>query len=124
MSRGAQGPFRGERAAHLDALTRPESAIISGRATGAEGDRVGVAGVSVSNTGVHAESQHGIGLRVQGGELAAEFEGGVLVNGDLTINGQLSAPVVVELLDRVRELEQRVFNLSRRVLQLQTTINR
>jgi hypothetical protein len=46
------------------------------------------------------------------------------VNGDLTIDGQLSAPVVVDLLDRVRELEQRVFNLSRRVLQLQTTINR
>jgi hypothetical protein len=123
MTQGARGPFRGEHAAHLDAFTRPENAIISGRAIGAEGDRVGVAGMSVSNAGVHAQSRYGIGLRGQGGELAAEFDGGVLLHGNLTIEGQLSAPVVADLLDRVRELEERVFYLSRRVLQLQTTIN-
>ena len=124
MSSGAKGPFSGgQHRAHLDALTRPEHAVVSGTATGREGDRVGVSGRSVRNAGVHAISEEGIALRAEGGELAAEFEGGVLVSGDLRIDGELVNRVIDELLERVSKLERQVFFLTRRVTLLQSTIN-
>lgn len=64
-------------------VTTPEGAIQVARAEGEFGDKVALAGFSVSNFGVFASSEQGVGLVARGGELAAQFEGGIEVGGDL-----------------------------------------
>jgi hypothetical protein len=64
-------------------VTTPEGAIQVARAEGEFGDKVALAGFSVSNFGVFASSEQGVGLVARGGELAAQFEGGIEVGGNL-----------------------------------------
>jgi hypothetical protein len=70
-------------------LTTPGAAVKVFRAEGEQGDKVALAAFSVSNLGVFASSEQGVGLFATGGELAAQFEGGVEVTGQLTCDGIL-----------------------------------
>jgi len=70
-------------------LTIPEAAIQVFKAEGEFGDKVAIAGFSVSNFGVFAFSEQGIGLFATGTMLAAQFEGSVTVNGSCEVTGAL-----------------------------------
>ena len=67
----------------------PDHAKLVERATGDTGVLVAIAGFSDTNFGVFASSDSGIGLSATGGQLAAQFNGGVEIDGDcLTTGGQ------------------------------------
>ena len=67
----------------------PDHAKLVERATADTGVLVAIAGFSDTNFGVFASSDSGIGLSATGGQLAAQFNGGVEINGDcLTTGGQ------------------------------------
>jgi hypothetical protein len=68
-------------------LTIPEAAVHLVKAEGEFGDKVAIAGFSVSNFGVYAASEQAVGLFAAGAELAARFEGGVEVTGALHTSG-------------------------------------
>ena len=70
-------------------LTTPEAAIKVVKAEGEFGDKVAIAAFSVSNFGVFASSEQGVGLFARGTELAAEFEGNVKVSGSCDVIGGL-----------------------------------
>jgi hypothetical protein len=70
-------------------VTTPEGAITVFRAEGDFGDKVAVAGFSVTNFGVFASSEQSIGLFATGTELAAQFDGSVKMTGDCDITGAL-----------------------------------
>lgn len=67
----------------------PESAIQVFRAEGEFGDKVALAAFSVSNFGVFASSEQGIGLFATGTQLAAQFEGSVAMTGNCEVTGTL-----------------------------------
>lgn len=67
----------------------PEGAIKLIKAEGTFGDKVAIAGFSVSNFGVFASSEQGVGLFATGTELAAQFEGSVAVTGNCEVTGAL-----------------------------------
>jgi hypothetical protein len=67
----------------------PEGAVHVVRAEGEFGDKVAIAGFSVSNFGVFASSEQGIGLFVRGAQLAAQLEGSVTITGNCEITGDL-----------------------------------
>ena len=81
---------------HVDAkkspihLTIPETAVSVVRASGDFGDKVAIAGFSVSNFGVFASSEQDVGLVAKGGTLAADLDGAVRVGGDLECIGKLT----------------------------------
>jgi hypothetical protein len=68
-------------------VTTPEGAITVFRAEGDFGDKVAVAGFSVTNFGVFASSEQNIGLFATGTVLAAQFDGSVNVTGVLHTGG-------------------------------------
>jgi hypothetical protein len=68
-------------------LTTPAAAVLPVKAEGEFGDKVAVAGFSVSNFGLFGSSEQGIGLFATGPLLAAEFEGTVRVSGALHTTG-------------------------------------
>lgn len=70
-------------------LTIPEAAVFVARAAENFGDKVALAGFSVSNFGVFASSDTATGLFARGGGLAAEFEGNVSISGACEITGRL-----------------------------------
>jgi len=70
-------------------LTTPEAAVQVFKAEGEFGDKVAIACFSVSNFGVFASSEQGVGLFARGTELAAEFEGSVKVTGACDVAGDL-----------------------------------
>lgn len=70
-------------------VVTPAGAVHVVRAEGEFGDKVAIAGFSVSNFGVYAASEQGIGLVAEGAELAARFEGAVVVVGSLHTGGAL-----------------------------------
>ena len=70
-------------------LTTPETAIQVVKAEGEFGDKVAIAGFSVSNFGVFASSEQGVGLFARGTELAAQFEGSIAVTGNCEVTGAL-----------------------------------
>ena len=70
-------------------LTSPEGAIKVFKAEGEFGDKVALAAFSVSNFGVFASSDEGIGLFARGAELAASFEGSVAISGNCDVTGTL-----------------------------------
>jgi hypothetical protein len=65
-------------------VTSPEGAVQVVRAEGVTGDKVAIAGFSVSNFGVFASSERGVGFFATGGDHAADFDGSVTVKGDIT----------------------------------------
>jgi hypothetical protein len=67
----------------------PEGAIKVFNAQGEFGDKVAIAGFSVSNFGLFASSEQSVGLFAKGKDLAAEFEGNVAVTGNCEIIGAL-----------------------------------
>ena len=69
--------------------TLPEGALHVVKAEGTSGGRVAIAGFSVSNFGVFASSEQGVGLFARGAELAAEFEGKVKLTGRCDMTGDL-----------------------------------
>jgi hypothetical protein len=69
--------------------TFPEGAIKVVKAEGATGGRVAIAGFSVTNFGLFASSEQGVGLVARGAELAAQFEGKVKVTGACDVTGDL-----------------------------------
>jgi len=70
-------------------LTTPEAAVQVIKAEGDSGDKVAIAGFSVSNFGVFASSEQSIGLFATGTDLAAQFEGSIKVTGDCDVAGAL-----------------------------------
>jgi hypothetical protein len=70
-------------------VVTPEGAKLVERAEGEFGDKVAIAGFSVSNFGVFASSEQGTGLFAKGAGLAAEFEGSVKVTGACDVTGDL-----------------------------------
>ena len=70
-------------------LTTPGAAIQVVRAEGNFGDKVAIAGFSVTNFGLFASSDQGVGLFATGPTLAADFEGSVKVSGDCDVAGVL-----------------------------------
>jgi hypothetical protein len=70
-------------------VVTPEGAKLVERAEGEFGDKVAIAGFSVSNFGVFASSEQGVGLFATGTELAAQFEGSVTVAGNCEVAGAL-----------------------------------
>jgi hypothetical protein len=68
----------------------PQNAVVHGLALGQLGLKVGVSGFSVGNYGVYASSEQSIGLFATGTELAAEFDGSVLIHGNLDLRGTTS----------------------------------
>lgn len=70
-------------------LTTPEGAVQVVKAEGEFGDKVAIAGFSVSNFGVFASSEQGVGLFATGTALAAQFEGSVAVTGNCEVTGAL-----------------------------------
>jgi hypothetical protein len=70
-------------------LTTPGAAVKVIRAEGDEGDKVALACFSVSNFGVFASSEQGVGLFATGGDVAAQFEGSIAVTGDCDLTGGL-----------------------------------
>jgi hypothetical protein len=68
-------------------LTIPAAAVSVTKAEGEFGDKVAIAGFSVSNFGLFGSSEQGIGLFATGTELAAQFEGRVDVKGNLDVTG-------------------------------------
>ena len=68
-------------------LTTPAAAVFPIKAEGEFGDKVAIAGFSVSNFGLFASSEQGVGLFSTGTLLAAEFEGNVNVTGGLHTTG-------------------------------------
>lgn len=70
-------------------LADPEHAIQVIKAEGGFGDKVAIAGFSVSNFGVFASSEQGVGLFATGTGLAAQFEGSVAVTGNCEVTGAL-----------------------------------
>src|SRR3954469_13350436 len=66
-------------------VTTPEGAVQVFRATGVTGDKVAVAGFSVSGMGMFASGGTGIGLTAQGDALAADFIGGVRMRSFLNV---------------------------------------
>lgn len=65
----------------------PEGAVKVFRAEGEFGDKVAVAGFSVSNFGVFASSEQDVGLFARGATLAAQFEGDINVSGNCEFIG-------------------------------------
>jgi hypothetical protein len=72
-------------------LRTPGAAIQVVKAEGNFGDKVAIAGFSVSNLGLFASSEQGVGLFATGPEAAAEFEGRVRVTGSCDVAGALHA---------------------------------
>jgi hypothetical protein len=70
-------------------LTTPGAAVQVFKAEGEFSDKVALACFSVSNFGVFASSDTGVGLCATGTELAAQFEGSVRVTGDCDLSGAL-----------------------------------
>ena len=70
-------------------VVTPEGAKLVERAEGEFGDKVAIAGFSVSNFGIFASSEQGTGLFAKGAGLAAEFEGSVKVTGACDVTGDL-----------------------------------
>ena len=70
-------------------LTTPEGAVHLFKAEGEFGDKVAAACFSVSNFGLFASSEQGVGLFATGTELAARFEGNVTVTGNCEVTGAL-----------------------------------
>jgi len=70
-------------------LVTPQGAVHVFKAEGEFGDKVAAAAFSVSNFGVFASSEQGIGLFATGIELAAEFEGSVKISGSCDVIGDL-----------------------------------
>jgi len=70
-------------------LVTPEGAVHVDKAEGQFGDKVAIAGFSVSNFGIFASSDKDIGLVAKGGKLAAQFNGDVEVTGDCVHHGNI-----------------------------------
>lgn len=69
-------------------LVIPQAAVHVVKAEGELGDKVAIAGFSVSNFAVYAASEQSVGLFATGGDLAAQFEGRVEVIGALHTSGE------------------------------------
>lgn len=70
-------------------LTSPSGAVKVIKAEGEFGDKVALACFSISNFGIFSSSEKGVGLFVEGGQLAAQFNGGIEVTGNCNITGSL-----------------------------------
>jgi len=70
-------------------VVTPEGAVQVFRAAGEFGDKVAVAGFSVSNFGVFASSEQGVGLSATGPVAAAAFEGNVTISGACDVAGNI-----------------------------------
>ena len=68
-------------------LTGPEGAVFVKRAEGQTGDKVAIAGFSVSGFGLFASCEQGTALFATGSTFAAELEGNVRIAGTLDVSG-------------------------------------
>jgi len=74
--------------------------VLGNGATGVQGmseNGVGVQGSTGSGTGVSGTSSGGVGVYGAGGQYAGKFDGAILVNGDATVTGTLTANVDIVL---------------------------
>jgi hypothetical protein len=72
---------------HSPHLATPEAALFKEVAAGEMGDKVAIAGFSVSGLGLFASSEEGTALFAKGTPRAAEFEGDIKVTGGAELTG-------------------------------------
>jgi hypothetical protein len=78
-----------------------------------DGDYAGVVGYSRAGTGVLGESPEGIGVHGKGGRLAGLFEGKVNMTGSLTVQNIDLGSLVLQLQQRIIELEASASRITR-----------